>query len=119
MKDDLRYTASDCYDTFPFPRHHHEQLNATGGAYFEFRACQMVQSNEGLTMLLSPEDADLFFKLHKSLMCFVNERLQVIPDIETPSEFSSLPPKLRLEVRKAFLDETDRTFCRYKPLRFA
>jgi hypothetical protein len=58
-------------------------------------------------MLLSPDDAELFFKLHRSLMCFVNERLQVISDIDTPDEFSALPPEARLEVRNAFLDETD------------
>ena len=58
-------------------------------------------------MLLSPDDAELFFKLHRSLMCFVNERLQIIPDIGSPDEFSALPPEIRLEVRNAFLDETD------------
>jgi hypothetical protein len=58
-------------------------------------------------MLLSPEDAELFFKLHRSLMCFVNERLQIIPDIGSPDEFSSLSPETRLEVRSALLDETD------------
>ncbi len=58
-------------------------------------------------MLLSPDDAELFFKLHRSLMCFVNERLQIIPDIGSPDEFSSLPPEMRLEVRNAFLDEID------------
>lgn len=58
-------------------------------------------------MLLSPVDAEHFFKLHKALMCFVNERLQVIPDIETPSAFSALPPDQRLKVRNAFLDELD------------
>ena len=58
-------------------------------------------------MLLSPDDAELFFKLHRSLMCFVNERLQVIPNIGSPDEFSALPPEIRFEVRNAFLDETD------------
>lgn len=58
-------------------------------------------------MLLSPDDAERFFKLHRSLMCFVNERLQIIPDIGSPDEFASLSPEIRLEVRNAFLDETD------------
>ncbi len=40
-------------------------------------------------------------------MCFVNERLQIIPDIGSLDEFSALPPEIRLEVRNAFLDETD------------
>ena len=51
-------------------------------------------------MLLSPDDAELFFKLHRSLMCFVNERLQIIPDIGSPNEFAALPPEARLEVRR-------------------
>jgi hypothetical protein len=58
-------------------------------------------------MLLTPQDADMFFKLHRALMCFVNERLQIVPDIASPDEFSSLPPETRLEVREAFLDEQD------------
>lgn len=58
-------------------------------------------------MLLSPQDAEQFFKIHRSLMCFVNERLQIIPEIDTPDEFSALPPEARLEVRDAFLDELD------------
>ena len=39
-------------------------------------------------MLLTPQDADLFFRLHRSLMCFVNERLRIIPDVDTPEQFS-------------------------------
>jgi len=31
-------------------------------------------------MLLTPQDVELFFKLHRSLMFFVNQRLKVIPD---------------------------------------
>jgi hypothetical protein len=58
-------------------------------------------------MLLSQDDAELFFRLHGLLMCFVNERLQIIPDIGTPDEFSALPPRTRFEVRNAFLDEID------------
>ena len=58
-------------------------------------------------MLLTPQEADLFFKLHWSLMCFVNKRLQVVPQIDTPDQFSALSPEVRLKVRDAFLDETD------------
>lgn len=58
-------------------------------------------------MLLSPQEADQFFKVHRSLMCFVNDRLGVIPDIQTPDEFSALAAETRLEVRDAFLDELD------------
>ncbi len=58
-------------------------------------------------MLLSPDEADLFFKLHRSLMCFVNKRLQVVPEIDTPDQFSALPPETRLTVRDAFVVKPD------------
>src|SRR6516162_199941 len=59
-------------------------------------------------MLLTPQDGELFFKLHRALMFFVNQRLQVLPDdISSPDEFSSLSPQVRLKVRDAFLDHTD------------
>ena len=37
-------------------------------------------------VLLTPQDADLFFKLHRSLMFFVNERLQIVPNVGTPEQ---------------------------------
>ena len=51
MKDDLRYTPSDCFETFPFPEgwETHPALEAAGKAYYEFRAALMVRNDEGLT----------------------------------------------------------------------
>lgn len=51
MKDDLRYTPSDCFETFPFPESFEANaaLEAAGKAYYEFRADLMVRNNEGLT----------------------------------------------------------------------
>ena len=51
MKDDLRYTPSDCFETFPFPEgwEAHPVLEATGKDYYEFRAELMVKHDEGLT----------------------------------------------------------------------
>jgi hypothetical protein len=51
MKDDLRYTPSDCFETFPFPegRESHPALEAAGKAYYEHRARLMVANDEGLT----------------------------------------------------------------------
>jgi hypothetical protein len=51
MKDDLRYTPSDCFETFPFPENWetHPALEATGRAYDDFRAALMVRNDEGLT----------------------------------------------------------------------
>src|SRR6266700_22402 len=59
-------------------------------------------------MLLTPPEAQLFFKLHRTLMLFVNQRLNVLSDgIGTPEKLSSLSPELRLKVRDACLDDTD------------
>src|ERR1700730_11597987 len=59
-------------------------------------------------MLLEPQDVDLFFKLHRALMFFVNQRLQVIPDdVASPDEFSSLSPQVRLKIRDALSANLD------------
>jgi hypothetical protein len=59
-------------------------------------------------MLLDPSDAKLFFKLHRSLMFFVNQRLKALPDIiAMPEEFAALSPAARLKVRDVFLDDID------------
>ena len=51
MKDDINYSPSDCFETFPFPDSWEAQpnLEATGKAYFEYRAALMVRNDEGLT----------------------------------------------------------------------
>jgi hypothetical protein len=51
MKDDIRYTPSDCFETFPFPEGFESNvaLEAAGKAYYEFRADLMVRNDEGLT----------------------------------------------------------------------
>ncbi|MFH1112569.1 MAG: type IIL restriction-modification enzyme MmeI, partial [Pseudomonadota bacterium] len=73
MKDDLRYTPSDCFETFPFPsgvletsrqderaksflasapetvRNVLDRLEQVGRGYCEFRADLMIRNNEGLT----------------------------------------------------------------------
>jgi hypothetical protein len=51
MKDDLRYTPTDCFETFPFPENFETdaELEAVGKEYYEFRAALMVKNNEGLT----------------------------------------------------------------------
>jgi hypothetical protein len=51
MKDDLRYTPSDCFETFPFPEgwEKHPALETAGKAYYDFRAALMVKKDEGLT----------------------------------------------------------------------
>jgi hypothetical protein len=67
MKDDVRYTPSDCFETFPFPAGVLEaassespatknqelatsnSLESVGRDYYDFRAALMVRNNEGLT----------------------------------------------------------------------
>ena len=51
MKDDLRYTPSDCFETFPFPPdwHTRQDLEAPGKTYYNYRAALMIDNNEGLT----------------------------------------------------------------------
>ena len=55
MKDDLRYTPSDCFETFPFPQkcEGNPALEQAGREYYEFRAALMVRNNEGLTKTYS------------------------------------------------------------------
>jgi hypothetical protein len=68
-------------------------------------------------MLLERQNVELFFRLHWTLMFFVNERLKVIPNkLAKPEEFAVLSPKVQLKVRDAlnanldliesFVDET-------------
>lgn len=51
MKDDLRYTPTDCFETFPFPDQYEtsETLELAGREYYEFRAELMIRNNEGMT----------------------------------------------------------------------
>jgi hypothetical protein len=51
LEDRLRYTPSDCFETFPLPAAFDTgpALEAAGRAYYEFRAELMVRNDEGLT----------------------------------------------------------------------
>ena len=51
MKDDMRYTPTDCFETFPFPANFLENpdLEYAGKTYYEFRAQLMIRNNQGLT----------------------------------------------------------------------
>ena len=56
-------------------------------------------------MLLESHEVELFFRLHRELMFFVNQRLKVIPNkVATPEEFAALSPEVRFKVREAFND---------------
>jgi hypothetical protein len=51
MRDDLRYSPSLCFSTFPAPRSDSAQAAAEtiGREYYDFRAALMVKNDEGLT----------------------------------------------------------------------
>ena len=50
-ESDLRYTPSDCFQTFPFPEgfESDSKLEAAGRAYHDHRAELMIARNEGMT----------------------------------------------------------------------
>ena len=51
MKDDLRYTPSDCFETFPLPDdwEAHHDIEDAGQFYYDFRATLMERNDDGLT----------------------------------------------------------------------
>ena len=51
LEDRLRYTPTDCFETFPFPIdwESHSRLENAGRKYYDFRAKLMKHNNEGLT----------------------------------------------------------------------
>ncbi len=64
LEDRLRYTPTDCFETFPFPAAWETNLalEAAGKAYYEFRAALMIRNQQGLTATYNrfhdPEEAD-------------------------------------------------------------
>ena len=53
LEERLRYTPSDCFETFPFPEAWENSANlaAVGESYHDFRADLMVRHGEGLTRI--------------------------------------------------------------------
>lgn len=53
LESRLRYTPTDCFETYPFPKnlilHHEQQLEAIGEAYYENRRQLMLSIKLGLT----------------------------------------------------------------------
>ena len=64
LEDRLRYTPSDCFETFPFPEYWetHAAFEAAGEAYYVCRAALMVEKEEGLTRIYNrfhdPDESD-------------------------------------------------------------
>jgi hypothetical protein len=53
LKDDLAYTPTDCFETFPFPENCDvdQCLDASGQMYYLFRSGLMARNGEGLTKM--------------------------------------------------------------------
>lgn len=69
-------------------------------------------------MLLPPDDLQLFFRLNKTLMNYVNQSLGVIPGTPDSLEhFAALPPDMRLQVRDSLIANIDliQTFVEQNP----
>lgn len=59
-------------------------------------------------MRLSDDDAAQFFRIHHALMCYVNQRLKVVPvAAPAPADYARLPAEDRLKVHDAFRDHLD------------
>ena len=77
LEDRLRYTPSDCFETFPFPDgwKTRQSLETAGKAYYEHRAALMVRNDEGMTKTYNrfhdpyEDDADIgrFRELHAAM----------------------------------------------------
>src|SRR6185437_9339879 len=48
LKNDLRYTPTDCFETFPFPTNA-DSLKSIGERYYNHRQSIMLTRQEGLT----------------------------------------------------------------------
>jgi hypothetical protein len=73
-------------------------------------------------MNLDPEDCELFFKLHKALLLFVNRRLKLFEPPDSPAgELVSFPPKERLRLRDSLVEHMDLidAFANENPFRFS
>lgn len=69
-------------------------------------------------MLLAPAELNLYFRLHRTVLFFVNQRLKVLPDnLNTPEDFAALAPNARLKVRDALSAHLDliQTFVEENP----
>ncbi len=122
MRTALRYSASDCFDTFPFPAVEAlaptGDLEAIGTRLYETRARLMAERNQGLTttynQLKDPacDDPDILAlrRLHEDLDRAVLAAY-AWPDIPVPAYETPTTPAARA-AQEAFEDEIiDRLFA--------
>jgi hypothetical protein len=58
-------------------------------------------------MILSTDDCQQFFKLHKALTFFINQRLKIVEAPAQSKEIAPLPPDQRVKVREALVEHLD------------
>jgi len=117
MKDDLRYTPEDCFETFPFPCHFETQpdLEAAGHACYQHRADLMIRTGLGLTKTYNrfhdPEEKhpeivrlrELHQALDEAVLGAYGWNLPLeygfFPDFEPGEDEDGEPAKVRLRYR--------------------
>jgi hypothetical protein len=96
LKDDLQYTPTDCFETFPFPPEWETNaaLEEAGKAYYEFRADLMIRNDEGLTKTYNrfhdPEERSPDIQRLRALHAAMDRAVLDAygwPDIPTACEF--------------------------------
>jgi hypothetical protein len=109
MKDDLRYTPSDCFETFPFPTEFESNptLEKAGQDYYEFRAALMQDLWLGLTAtynLFHAPDSEAIASLQK---LYSKRRItpdwkikDKVPEDKTPMTLYPTPEKAMESIRK-------------------
>ena len=117
LEDRLRYTPTDCFETFPFPEGFETdpRLEAAGEAYYRFRADLMVTNNEGLTKTYNRfHDPD-----ERSNAIFELRRLHDAMDLAVLAAYGwdDLAPECVFELEWED-DEEDGTSRRKKPWRY-
>lgn len=121
LEDRLRYAASDCFDTFPFPQSDPRaviaDLESIGERLYEARARYMVDTNQGLTQTYNRlKDPDcLETPIEKLRQLHIEMDRAVLGaygwnDIEVPPFTTPTTPE-QAKTREAFQDEViDRLF---------
>ncbi len=116
--DLIRYSPSDCFETFPFPiwSERDQTLELTGEAYYNHRAAVMVQNQQGLTTTYNrfhdPEEREQGIlqlrALHRGmdeavLRAYGWDDLQLtydfFPDFEPSEDEDGEPTRARLRYR--------------------
>lgn len=94
--DLIRYTPSDCFETFPFPPdwETNTALELAGREYYEYRAALMVRNDEGLTKTYNrfhdPEERSPDIHQLRTLHAAMDRAVLAAygwPDIPTACEF--------------------------------